>query len=188
MRSFLSFQLPLYLPPRPEEKSHVRGRYVGVESVEELEGGRIRWRCVSMSSPGGSIPPKLSESYMQSSMASSVEPFLKWLSSRPASERKAPKSEVKPEAQAESQASAPVVAPAPAPSHEQEPQPAAAVKSPAAEDNTSEAASEETLAEPPVEKTVDRKKIGESPLAHLEEDMKTMSLAQRRAVADVLSQ
>jgi len=63
LRSFAVYALPVIADTQPEEKGHTRGRFVSVEEVKELEGGKLLWRCASMSTPGGSIPSKLSEGY-----------------------------------------------------------------------------------------------------------------------------
>lgn len=42
----------------------MRGSYVAVEEVKELENGEIEWTCASRSTPGGSIPTRLAESHM----------------------------------------------------------------------------------------------------------------------------
>lgn len=70
LRSFLVCSLPVNdSTPIKEEKGHVRGQLVAVEEVKEVEaanggGVELEWRCVSQSTPGGSIPTRLAESHM----------------------------------------------------------------------------------------------------------------------------
>jgi cytoskeletal protein RodZ len=64
-REFLVFSLPITTEVEiKEEKKYVRGTQATVERVRELEGGEIEWSCASLSTPGGSIPVKLSEGKM----------------------------------------------------------------------------------------------------------------------------
>lgn len=64
-REFLVFSLPITTPTEPKEgKKYVRGTQATVERVRELEGGEIEWTCASVSTPGGNIPVRLSESKM----------------------------------------------------------------------------------------------------------------------------
>ena len=64
-REFLVFSLPITTPTEPKEgKKYVRGTQATVERVRELEGGEIEWTCASLSTPGGNIPVRLSESKM----------------------------------------------------------------------------------------------------------------------------
>jgi hypothetical protein len=46
------------------EESGVKGRYVSIDRLMELEDGRTEWRMATSSTPGGSIPEFLSESLM----------------------------------------------------------------------------------------------------------------------------
>jgi hypothetical protein len=72
LRSFVVFSLPAHLPAHEaalavSEQGHVRGRYVAVEEVREVEVDgkkKVEWKTASRSTPGGSIPVKLAESYM----------------------------------------------------------------------------------------------------------------------------
>ncbi|KAL8278840.1 hypothetical protein RQP46_008711 [Phenoliferia psychrophenolica] len=87
LRSFVIFSLPISdSTPIKEEKGHVRGLYVALEELKEVRnangGVEIEWRCVSQSTPGGSIPTKLAESYMPSSMASHVPSFFAWMGTK----------------------------------------------------------------------------------------------------------
>ncbi|GAA6037968.1 hypothetical protein JCM8097_009514 [Rhodosporidiobolus ruineniae] len=82
-REFLVFSLPVDTPnPPKEEKKYVRGTTATVERIRELPGGDIEWACASLSTPGGSIPVKLSESKMAQSLADGVPPILQWMSER----------------------------------------------------------------------------------------------------------
>lgn len=42
----------------------MKGRYVSVERLKELENGKVEWRMATSSSPGGSLPSFLVESSM----------------------------------------------------------------------------------------------------------------------------
>lgn len=61
-------QIPVDLSEDPElakkEEKGVKGRYVSVERLKELENGKIEWRMATSSSPGGSLPSFLVESSM----------------------------------------------------------------------------------------------------------------------------
>jgi hypothetical protein len=65
--------IPIDLSSDPElaklEEKGVKGRYVSVESIEELPSGNTEWRMATSSSPGGRIPSFLVESSMASSIA-----------------------------------------------------------------------------------------------------------------------
>ncbi|GAA5936631.1 hypothetical protein JCM3775_000151 [Rhodotorula graminis] len=79
-REFLVFSLPITTPTEPKEgKKYVRGTQATVERVRELEGGEIEWTCASLSTPGGSIPVRLSESKMSQSLADAVPTILTWM-------------------------------------------------------------------------------------------------------------
>ncbi|GAA5892613.1 hypothetical protein JCM5296_006175 [Sporobolomyces johnsonii] len=80
-REFIVFSLPITtdLAP-PEEKKYVRGTTATCERIREVAGGKeIEWTCVSLSTPGGSIPVKLGESKMAASLADGVPPVLDWI-------------------------------------------------------------------------------------------------------------
>jgi hypothetical protein len=62
-----------------EEKGRVRGKYVAVERLRELESGETEWIMATESTPGGSIPPFLSEASMNSQVADDVPHFFEWL-------------------------------------------------------------------------------------------------------------
>jgi Protein of unknown function (DUF3074) len=51
------------------EESGVKGRYVSVERLIELENGKTEWRMATSSNPGGNIPGFLSESMMDDKIA-----------------------------------------------------------------------------------------------------------------------
>ncbi|THU85648.1 hypothetical protein K435DRAFT_732142 [Dendrothele bispora CBS 962.96] len=61
------------------EESGVKGRYVSVERIVELENGSTEWRMATSSTPGGSIPNFLVESTMAGKIAEDVPHFMKWL-------------------------------------------------------------------------------------------------------------
>lgn len=57
------------------EEKGVKGRYVAVERLQELENGKVEWRMATSSTPGGSIPQFVAESSMASTI-SHVRPHL----------------------------------------------------------------------------------------------------------------
>ncbi|KAK0228741.1 hypothetical protein IW262DRAFT_638051 [Armillaria fumosa] len=65
------------------QEKGVKGRYVSVEQVAELENGNTEWRMATSSTPGGLIPSFLTESTMNSTIAEDVPHFMKWLHSLP---------------------------------------------------------------------------------------------------------
>ncbi|KAF5389945.1 hypothetical protein D9757_003627 [Collybiopsis confluens] len=65
------------------EEKGVKGRYVSVERIAELEDGSTEWRMATSSTPGGSIPSWLAESSMASKISEDVPHFMKWLRSLP---------------------------------------------------------------------------------------------------------
>ncbi|KAG7447996.1 uncharacterized protein BT62DRAFT_891131 [Guyanagaster necrorhizus] len=65
------------------EEKGVKGRYVSVEQLIELENGNTEWRMATSSTPGGLIPSFLAEATMNSTIAEDVPHFMKWLHSLP---------------------------------------------------------------------------------------------------------
>ncbi|GLB34651.1 putative protein of unknown function (DUF3074) [Lyophyllum shimeji] len=65
------------------EAHGVRGRYVSVETLTELENGNTEWRMATSSTPGGSIPSFIVESTMASKVAQDVPHFMHWLHALP---------------------------------------------------------------------------------------------------------
>lgn len=63
------------------EEKGVRGRYVSVECLTELEDGKTEWKMATSSTPGGSIPAFIAESTVPGAIASDVPHFLKWFHS-----------------------------------------------------------------------------------------------------------
>ena len=51
------------------EEKGVRGRYVSVERIIELENGNTEWRMATSSTPGGSLPNFIVESTMAKKIA-----------------------------------------------------------------------------------------------------------------------
>ncbi|OJT09113.1 hypothetical protein TRAPUB_14440 [Trametes pubescens] len=64
------------------EESGVKGRYVSVERLRELENGKVEWCMATSSTPGGKIPQFVVESSMASTIAKDVAHFLEWLHSQ----------------------------------------------------------------------------------------------------------
>ncbi|KAH9843203.1 uncharacterized protein C8Q71DRAFT_698534 [Rhodofomes roseus] len=60
------------------EEKGVKGRYVSVELLEELDNGKVEWRMATSSTPGGNIPSFVAESTMDSTIAKDVTHFLHW--------------------------------------------------------------------------------------------------------------
>lgn len=52
-----------------EEQGDVKGRYVSVERILEMDDGKVEWRMATASTPGGSIPKFLTEHSMPKSVA-----------------------------------------------------------------------------------------------------------------------
>jgi hypothetical protein len=50
------------------EEKGVKGRYVSVEHIKELEDGRVEWRMATSSTPGGRIPTFIAEASITSSI------------------------------------------------------------------------------------------------------------------------
>lgn len=51
------------------EEKGVKGRYVSVERIQELDNGTVEWRMATSSTPGGSIPQFVAESSMASTIS-----------------------------------------------------------------------------------------------------------------------
>lgn len=83
----MSVSLPFKHPDCPEkqgaEKSRVRGKYVSVELVREVEDGkRVEWRMATSSDAGGNIPRFVTNSALPKSIAEDVPSFLRWMMRR----------------------------------------------------------------------------------------------------------
>ncbi|KII88304.1 hypothetical protein PLICRDRAFT_619643 [Plicaturopsis crispa FD-325 SS-3] len=63
------------------EEKGVKGRYVSVERVRELDNGSVEWRMATSSSPGGSIPQFIAEKSMAGKISEDVPHFMHWLAS-----------------------------------------------------------------------------------------------------------
>jgi len=74
--------IPVDLSDEPElyklEEKGVKGRYVSVERIQELENGNVEWRMATSSTPGGKIPSFVAESTMDSTISADVTHFLHW--------------------------------------------------------------------------------------------------------------
>lgn len=72
--------IPVDLSSDPElaklEEKGVKGRYVSVESINELSSGNTEWRMATSSSPGGRIPTFIVESSMASTISAVSMPSL----------------------------------------------------------------------------------------------------------------
>ncbi|KAI0929154.1 hypothetical protein AcV5_006495 [Taiwanofungus camphoratus] len=60
------------------EEKGVKGRYVSVERLKELENGKVEWQMATSSTPGGKIPSFIAESTMDSTISQDVTHFLHW--------------------------------------------------------------------------------------------------------------
>ncbi|RSH93358.1 hypothetical protein EHS25_007714 [Saitozyma podzolica] len=86
-RCFMNISLPFEHPEcaakTGEEKSRVRGKYVSVERVRELEDGeKVEWKMATSSDAGGNIPRFVTNSSLPNSISEDVPSFLKWMVSR----------------------------------------------------------------------------------------------------------
>ena len=57
------------------EEKGVKGRYVSVERLQELDDGKVEWRMATSSTPGGNIHQFVADSSMASTI-SHVRPTL----------------------------------------------------------------------------------------------------------------
>ncbi|WVW86973.1 hypothetical protein I302_109029 [Kwoniella bestiolae CBS 10118] len=86
-RAFMNISIPFEHPDCPpkvnNEKSRVRGKYVSVERVREIEGGReVEWRMATSSDAGGNIPRFVTNGSLPNSIAEDVPSFLGWMVKR----------------------------------------------------------------------------------------------------------
>ncbi|KZT09643.1 uncharacterized protein LAESUDRAFT_722611 [Laetiporus sulphureus 93-53] len=63
------------------EEKGVKGRYVSIERLVELDSGKVEWRMATSSTPGGKIPSFMAESTMDSTISKDVTHFLHWFHS-----------------------------------------------------------------------------------------------------------
>lgn len=81
-RSGLIVSIPIDLSEDEElakiERKGVRGRYVAVERLLELDDDKVEWRMATSATPGGMIPSFIAESSMPGQIAADVTHFLKW--------------------------------------------------------------------------------------------------------------
>lgn len=72
--------IPVDLSPDPElaskEEKGVKARYVSIEQLKELEGGKTEWRMATASRAEGSIPQFLTERSMPGSISHVRHSFL----------------------------------------------------------------------------------------------------------------
>ncbi|OCF43861.1 hypothetical protein I317_02304 [Kwoniella heveanensis CBS 569] len=86
-RAFMNISIPFDHPGCKEktgdEKSRVRGKYVSVERVRELNGGDVvEWRMATSSDAGGNIPRFVTNGSLPNSIAEDVPSFLGWMVKR----------------------------------------------------------------------------------------------------------
>ncbi|CAE6439741.1 unnamed protein product [Rhizoctonia solani] len=67
-----------------QEPRGVRGRYVSVECVKEIDS-KVEWTMATRSAPGGLIPSFLSESAMPSKICEDVPHVVEWIKTKRAS-------------------------------------------------------------------------------------------------------
>lgn len=79
----LMVSIPVDLSPVPEfaklEGNRVKGRYVSVERLKELPGGRLEWRMATTSVAGGMVLQSLTEMSMPANIAHDVPGFVNFL-------------------------------------------------------------------------------------------------------------
>jgi hypothetical protein len=56
------------------EEKGVKGRYVSVERLQEIDGGKVLWEMATSSTPGGSIPTFVAESSMAGQISAVSSP------------------------------------------------------------------------------------------------------------------
>ncbi|TRM62579.1 hypothetical protein BD626DRAFT_51243 [Schizophyllum amplum] len=75
--------IPIDLSSDPElaklEEKGVKGHYVSVEQLVELESGTVRWTMATASTPGGVIPDAVTNASLPGEIAKDVPQFMKWL-------------------------------------------------------------------------------------------------------------
>ncbi|WVQ96016.1 hypothetical protein IAU59_003116 [Kwoniella sp. CBS 9459] len=86
-RAFMNISIPFDHPDCKEktgnEKSRVRGKYVSVERVRELDGGEVvEWRMATSSDAGGNIPRFVTNGSLPNSISEDVPSFLGWMVKR----------------------------------------------------------------------------------------------------------
>ncbi|KAF8634079.1 hypothetical protein AX15_001081 [Amanita polypyramis BW_CC] len=86
-RSGLIVSVPVDLAGQDDlaslEEKGVRGRYVGVERLLELENGNTEWIMATSGSAGGLIPSFISETTMPGVIAKDVKHFFEWYQNLP---------------------------------------------------------------------------------------------------------
>jgi len=84
-RTGIIVSVPVDLSPDPElaskEEKGVKARYVSIEFLKELEGGKTEWRMATSSRAEGLLPQFLTELSMPSSISHDVPGLLNWLKS-----------------------------------------------------------------------------------------------------------
>ncbi|WWC92765.1 uncharacterized protein L201_007724 [Kwoniella dendrophila CBS 6074] len=86
-RSFMNISIPFEHPDCPpkvnNEKSRVRGKYVSVEKVTEIQNGnQVQWRMATSSDAGGNIPRFVTNGSLPNSIAEDVPSFIGWMEKR----------------------------------------------------------------------------------------------------------
>jgi len=85
-RTGLIVSIPIDLSSDPDlaklEEKGVKGRYVAVESIKQLDNGDTEWLMATSSIAGGFIPPFLAETSMDSKISDDVHHFMKWIPSQ----------------------------------------------------------------------------------------------------------
>lgn len=68
------------MPEKQHDEAHrVRGKYVSVERVKELnDGAAVEWRTATSSDAGGNIPRFVTNASLPKSLAEDVPSFLRW--------------------------------------------------------------------------------------------------------------
>ncbi|KAJ9112725.1 hypothetical protein QFC22_006227 [Naganishia vaughanmartiniae] len=86
-RAFINISIPFdhpsCLPKQANEKNRVRGRYISVECVREIEGGdKVEWLMATSSDAGGSIPQFLTDWSLASKVTEDVPSFVEYVNNK----------------------------------------------------------------------------------------------------------
>ncbi|KAJ9112639.1 hypothetical protein QFC19_000659 [Naganishia cerealis] len=83
MNISIPFDHPSCPPKQANEKHRVRGRYVSVECVREIEGGdKVEWLMATSSDAGGLIPQFLTNMSLAGKITEDVPSFVKYLNTK----------------------------------------------------------------------------------------------------------
>ncbi|KAJ9095240.1 hypothetical protein QFC21_005606 [Naganishia friedmannii] len=87
MNISVPFDHPLCLSKQVNEKNRVRGRYISVECVREIEvGDKVEWLMATSSDAGGSIPQFLTDWSLAGKVTEDVPSFVEYVNGKIAAE------------------------------------------------------------------------------------------------------